>query len=213
MPAAETILSGLSAVANEWRSLAIAWHIVLVALVVALGAGWRPSVRLLAFMMIAPLASVMLAAWRSGNSFTGTLFVTLVVALVFAAVRLPAARVEPASPARAATGIALVVFGATYPHFVRADSWLTYLYASPLGLLPCPTLSAVIGGTLIVSNLRAGFWSAMLAMAGSLYGAIGVFRLGVTLDVVLLLASGILMAVVTRGSARRQPAPESVAPA
>ena len=42
VPSAETILTGLTAIANEWRWLAILWHVLLGALLVTLFAGWRP---------------------------------------------------------------------------------------------------------------------------------------------------------------------------
>jgi hypothetical protein len=100
-----------------------------------------------------------------------------------------------------ASGVALVVFGGTYPHFIRTDSWTTYLYASPFGILPCPTLSTVIGVTVIFSNFGSPSWSTALAGVGLVYGAIGVFKLGVVLDSGLLLASGVLVAAVARDGA------------
>ena len=47
VPPPETILAGLAAIANDWRSLAIAWHVLLGVLLVLLLAGWRPSARLM----------------------------------------------------------------------------------------------------------------------------------------------------------------------
>jgi hypothetical protein len=78
---------------------------------------------------------------------------------------------------------------------------MTYLYASPFGILPCPTLSTVIGLTIISSNFSSVAWSAALAAAAVVYGAIGVFRLGVVLDAGLLLASGALGVAVARDAA------------
>ena len=63
---------------------------------------------------------------------------------------------------------------------------MTYGYAAPLGVLPCPTLSAVIGATLILGLLGSAVWSITLAVAGLVYGAVGVFVFGVQLDYVLL---------------------------
>jgi hypothetical protein len=87
---------------------------------------------------------------------------------------------------------------------VRTDSWTTYIYASPFGILPCPTLSVVIGITLLFPDLRSRSWTTSLAVASLLYGAIGVFRLGVVLDWGLLLASATLAAATASDLTRWQ---------
>jgi hypothetical protein len=198
MPSPDTVLAGLTALANEWRSLAIAWHVVLGALTLMLVAGWRPRTRLLGRLLIAPLASVAVLAWLSGNPFNGIVFVVLAAALVPAATRFANTPARLGSPACVAAGAAFMVFGWTYPHFLHTDSWTTYLYAAPFGILPCPTLSVVIGMTLAFENLHARHWSTSLAIAGVWYGAVGIFALDVVLDSVLLLASALLSIVVFR---------------
>ena len=45
---------------------------------------------------------------------------------------------------------------------------MAYAYASPFGLLPCPTLSVVIGLTLIFGGLQSTAWSVLLIAAGVL---------------------------------------------
>jgi hypothetical protein len=92
-------------------------------------------------------------------------------------------------------GAALVAFGWTYPHFLPGHHWTVYTYAAPFGLLPCPTLAAVIGLTLVVGMLRSKAWSLTLAAAGFAYGAMGVFSLNVTLDYGLLAGATLLGAV------------------
>lgn len=196
MPSSETVLTGLATIANDWRWLAIAWHVLLAAVFAPLLAGWRPSVRLVGPLLTAPLLSVGLVAWLSGNPFNGTVFGILAATLAAASARLPNASVVLASPIWRVPGVAVVLFGWTYPHFLGTDTWTTYLYAAPFGLLPCPTLSVVIGATLLFPNLRSRVWSTALVMAGLVYGTIGVFRLGVSLDWALLLASAILAAAV-----------------
>jgi hypothetical protein len=198
MPSPDSVLAGLSAIASDWRWLAITCHALLGVLFVALLAGWRPSIRLIGSLLISPLLSVSLVAWLSGNAFNGTVVAILAAVLVATATRFANAAVRLASSARLVLGAACVMFGWTYPHFVRTDSWTTYLYASPFGILPCPTLSVLIGVTVIVSNLGSTSWSTALAGAGLLYGVIGVFQLGVVLDWGLVLASGILGATVAR---------------
>ena len=200
----EDILAGLTAVANDWRWLAITWHVILASVAVMLLAGWKPSVRLCGYLLGAPLVSVSIVAWLAGNPFNGTTFAVLAVMLVWAASRASDAPVQRATPAWLALGAALIVFGWVYPHFLRTDSWSAYFYASPFGLLPCPTLSIAIGVTLVVRPLASRTWSMTLAAAGLLYGAVGVFRLGVGLDWVLLVASTILLTVQAFGQDARR---------
>jgi hypothetical protein len=198
VPSPDTVLTGLTAIANDWRWLAITWHALLAALAVMLIARWRPSTRLLGRLVVGPLLSVSVVAWLSGNPFNGLLFAILAVMLATTTLR-PATPVLPAPSARVVAGVGLVVFGWTYPHFLSTDGWTTYLYASPFGILPCPTLSMVIGLTLIFENLGSTRWNGALVVAGLLYGAVGVFRLGVVLDWGLLLASAALAAAMAGG--------------
>jgi hypothetical protein len=198
VPSPETILAGLAAIANDWRWLAIAWHVLLGALLVMLLAGWQPPVRFMGQLFGAPLVSVSCMAFLSRNPFNGTVFAILAAVLVVTATGFPNTTVRLNSPNWVGVGAVSVLFGWTYPHFTRADSWTTYLYASPFGILPCPTLATVIGMTVIFSSLGSTAWSATLAGAGLVYGVIGVFRLDVVLDSGLLLASVVLCAATVR---------------
>ena len=200
MPSPETILAGLAAIANDWRWLAMAWHVWVAVLVVLLVGGWRPSVRTAWRLLIAPLISVAVLAWRSGNPFNGAMFAGLAAALTRESFRISDAPVRLASPAWIAPGAALVAFGAIYPHFLQADSPAAYMLASPFGLLPCPTLSVAIGSTLVFANVGSRRWNALLLMASVLYGAIGVFRLGVALDWGLFVGSALLVGRMLDGA-------------
>lgn len=155
------ILAGLTAIANDWRGLAIAWHVVLAVVLLLLATGWRLSTRVLGHLLVMPLLSVSLLAWLSGSLFNGTTFAALAGVLTWGA---------------------------------------PYLYSAPFGLLPCPILSVVIGMTLLVHSLRSSSWNTPLVVAGLLYGAVGSFQLGVTLDWALLFASA---ALVLYGSAAK----------
>jgi hypothetical protein len=95
-------------------------------------------------------------------------------------------------PWQIVSGTMMIAFGLVYPHFVNATSILDYLYRPPTGLLPCPTLSLLIGVGLAVNGLDARGWSLLLSVAGLLYGVIGAFRLGVQIDIVLLIGSLLL---------------------
>jgi hypothetical protein len=194
VPTSEVILSWATAVANEWRWLAIAWHVALATLLIAVIA--RVSRRLLAFLLLSPVVSVALLAARSGNLFNALTFAAIAALLLRAAVSLPAGPVTLASPGWVFAGTALVAFGWVYPHFLQAATWVAYLYASPFGLLPCPTLAVVLGVTLACDGLRSAKWSVPLSAAGLLYGLIGIAILQVSLDVWLLIGA-ILVGIAT----------------
>ena len=196
VPSPDTLLTALAAVANGWRWLAIAWHVLFATMFVALVAGWRPRARVLGHMLLGPLVSVSFIAWASGNPFNGTMFGVLAAALVWSLASLGNSAMTLGPSTWVAVGGVITAFGWMYPHFVTTESWMTYLYASPFGILPCPTLAVVIGMTLMGRHLRAVRWQAVLIVAGLLYGAIGVFRLGVVLDWGLLLASLALTAAL-----------------
>jgi hypothetical protein len=204
VPPAETVLNGLTTLANDWRSLAIAWHLLLAALLVSLLAGRRPSSRVAACLAGAPMLCVGVLAWVAGNPFNGAVFTILAGTLVGGAYRVSNTIMRPASRASVALGAAIIMFGSTYPHFINTDSWTAYLYAAPFGILPCPTIAVVIGFTLLFRSLWPNLTTLALAAAGLLYGAVGVFRLGVALDWGLLVASGLLAIRFGSGSGEQE---------
>jgi hypothetical protein len=204
MPSSEAILNGLTAIANDWQELALVWHVWLATLIVALLAGWRPSNRIGGTLFIAPVLSVGVLAWASANPFNAAAFAILAVALIIIANRLTNERVRIASWVPFLSGTLLVAFGWICPHFLSADSWAAYIYASPFGLVPCPTLSVLIGVTLILDRLGSTPWCTTLVAAGSIYGAMEVSRLGVVLDYGLLAGVGVVAAVTVREQRMRR---------
>jgi hypothetical protein len=194
MPSAAAILDGLGAAANDWRAVAVAWHALLGALLCGLWVGWRPSKRFAGALLCAPLVSVAALAWVGNNPFNGTAFAALSLALAAVALRFPPAVVDISSPTSRVVGAILIAFGWGYPHFLQTQSSVAYLYAAPLGVLPCPTLSAVLGTSLLLNLFNSQSWSVLLSFAAVVYGLFGAFGLGVGIDLVLL-AGGIALAI------------------
>lgn len=186
MPTAHDLVANLTTTANEWRALATAWHVFLGVLLVSLYMGWRPSTRLLAPMLVVPLLGVSIVAGLSGNAFNSSVFAVLALVLGALAFTRSSGRVAVASSRLVSIGAALVTFGAAYPHFVEAESWLAYAYAAPFGLVPCPTLAVVIGVSLMLDGLGSSAWSGVLAAAGIGYAIVGVAWFGIAIDLVLL---------------------------
>jgi len=195
MPSISEILLALSSLANQWRHVAIAWHAALgVSLLTILG-GWRPPMRIAAYALVSLLVSVAVAAFASGNVVNGIAFSALSIALCAVARRFSNEVIRINWRVIALPGMLLLAFGWGYPHFLETGHWTEYAYAAPLGLLPCPTLSSVTGLSILCGQFGSRAWVRILTSAGLLYGAIGVFVLGVTLDYVLL--AGALVSLVS----------------
>ncbi len=197
MPSSPEVIEALTGISNAWRTVAIAWHVALGALLVGLLVGYRPSRRAMGVLLALPLASVSILAWSSGNPFNGLVFAALSLVLAVLGLRLTTHRVQMGPSLSMVFGVVLVVFGWVYPHFLETDAWTAYLYAAPLGLVPCSTLSAIVGITLIVKAPDSRPWSVVLSIASLLYGLIGVLLLDVTIDWFLVVGAVLLLTKAT----------------
>jgi hypothetical protein len=198
-------------VANAWRALSLAWHLVFGMLALLALSGLRPSKPLVALLLATPVVSVSALAWTEANPFNGIIFAILAVALVRIALGLPRDPVAVGSGPLLVFGTVLVGFGWTYPHFLEASSWTSYLYAAPLGLVPCPTLSTLVGVSLIVGSFESKAWANTVAAAALVYGVIGMFTLGVAIDAVLLAGAIVLGGTAVCG-VRRMDACRTILP-
>jgi hypothetical protein len=210
MPAAETILAGLSTIASRFWLAAVGWHLLAAVLLVALARGWRPSRRMAAVLVTMPMLSVAVFAFLARNPFNGGVFAAAAVVLLGIAVRLDASPVLVRTGWRAAAGAMMIGFAWIYPHFLGGISPWAYLLASPMGLIPCPTISLVIGASLLLGGFESPRWTAAVAIVGLFYGLFGVLRLGVTMDA-LLTVGAVALALLALGTNRRKGArsPES----
>jgi len=178
MTSARAILEGLTAIANDSFSFAVAWHLILAGALVALAAGWRPTQRLSGVLLALPIASVSAVAWIYGNPFNGSVLAACAATLVLLA--LTNASTKPVAPARGwarRIGALMIALGWVYPHFLVARSPWAYFYGAPVGLIPCPTLAMTIGLALIGGAPRLRSWSLMLGGVGMFYALFGAFRL------------------------------------
>jgi hypothetical protein len=196
MPSPEQILNGLKEISNNWQFLAIIWHIYFAALVIGLIAGLRFPNSIMGILLGLPLLSVSAMAWVTSNPFNGTIFALVGLATIVVSIRSPKTKVRIGPTWALVAGLIMFVFGWLYPHFVEGSSPLRYLYSSPTGLIPCPTLSIVIGLGLVLAGLGSRTWSLILGVTGVFYGIFGAARLGVTIDWVLLLGA---VSIVTLG--------------
>lgn len=191
MPAPEEILTGLRSITNDWRLLAIFWHGYFAVLMLGLALGRHMKERMVGALLAVPLFSVSALAWSNGNPFNGVLFAVTGVVLLGIAVRLPGESVAISPMRFTVPGAFLIVFGWLYPHFLDDAALIAYLYSAPTGLVPCPTLSVLIGFTLVLRGLRSRAWCLVLSTAGVFYGAYGAGRLGVTIDWILFFGASV----------------------
>lgn len=189
MPTAEELRAGLSAIANDWRQLSMLWHGYFTVLILVLISGLRPTVRTCGLLLALPLLSVSVLAWIHNNPFNGASFALMGILLPGIAAYRGREEVRVSPRWLTVSGAFMVGFGWLYPHFLNNPAPAAYLYSAPTGLIPCPTLSIVIGFTLMLGGLRSRPWCLVLTMAGLFYGAFGVGWLGVKIDGVLCLGA------------------------
>ena len=201
MPHHEAITSAAAAIAQRWWALAVVWHVFFGAVVLA-AVKWNVSQRTLGWLLVVPLASVSAMAWTADNPFNGAFFGVLSIALAMLAARFRAERSRFAPQPVFSAGLVLFAFGWVYPHFLDPSHPATYGVAAPLGLLPCPTLAAVLGVSLMLGLYRRRSWTGTIAVAAALYGAMGVFWLGVSLDVGLLAGAAVLWVLHVNSTSR-----------
>jgi len=189
MPDKEAILSGLQKIVNDYSTIAIIWHILFYALVVALIAKWLPSNRFLALLFCLPVLSVAVMAFMTGNPFNGILFSLLTLLLFIFGLRATVQPLQVSQIIFMVIGILMIVFGLFYPHFTQGDSFMKYFYASPAGLIPCPTLSIIIGFLLLYNGLGSQAITLLMVIYGLFYGLFGTLRLAVYPDIFLIFGS------------------------
>jgi len=193
MPTPIEILNGLASIANEMISLAIVWHVLVAFVLIGLLFGWRPSRKIGASLLAIPLLSVSILAWIYNNPFNGAVFLLFAIILAVIGLRMPSETIQKAPTWAFLFGVLMILFGWVYPHFLGDGSWAQYLYAAPIGLIPCPTLSLTIGFAMIANGFSSRTWSIALVIIGIFYSLFGAVRLGVYIDFTLLAGSLLLL--------------------
>lgn len=189
----QEIISGLQAIVNEYSMYAVIWHVVFYVLIIALIANWKPSNELFVLFISLPALSVAIFALLSGNPFNGTLFSILAILILIFGVKASSQPVSISQMPFVVTGILMIVFGLIYPHFIEPNSVIKYLYASPVGLIPCPTLSILIGFVLLFNGFGSQPITLTLITFGLFYGIFGVLKLAVYLDFFLVFGTVTLL--------------------
>lgn len=198
----DEILNGLQAIVNDNSPVAIAWHVVLYVLIIALLARWLPSNKLLLMLLCLPVMSVAIMAFAGGNPFNGMLFSILTALAFIFGLKASGQPLQTSGLVFMLIGILMIAFGLLYPHFGQEGSIVRYLYASPVGLIPCPTLSLLVGFLLLYNGFGSQAATLTFVIFGLFYGIFGVLKLGVFLDLFLVFGSVSLLVkyiIVIRG--------------
>ncbi len=189
----EDIIAGLQSIVNNYTTVAILWHGLFYVLIAALVTKWDPSNRIMGIIMALPILSVAILALISGNPFNGTVFSIATILLIYFGFKATIQVISYSQIAFIIAGIFMIVFGLIYPHFIKPDSIFKYLYESPVGLIPCPTLSIIIGFLLIYNGFGSNSITLTFIILGLFYGIFGVLKLAVYLDLFLLFGTFTLL--------------------
>ena len=210
MPTGDQILTSLSDVANNWRLVAVFWHGYFAVLAAGLVVGLRPSNRTTGLLLSLPLLSVSALAWMTGNPFNGTVFAFLGIVLISVSICLLQGKITISASWTLGPGLFLFLFGFVYPQFTLTSSPFEYLFTAPTGLIPCPTLSIVIGASMILGCLGSRVWPLVLGLAALFFGVYGATYLGVAIDWVLFGGALLLIFMIHRKRYGNQKHVESV---
>ncbi len=192
---AGTIVSGLLVLANEHRTTALFWHAVLLAALLWVAcARARPPRVVVAMLLMTPVVSAATLALLHVHRFNGVALTVLLALLGAAVIQVPALPVERARGLGWWLGWLLVALAAGYPHFAQVPAAWQYALYAPLGVLPCPTLALLVGGSLLTSGLQSRAWCMAVSAFALAYGMLGAFWLGVWLDLALVIGALALLA-------------------
>ena len=199
MSVIDDILTRLTNISNTWRPIAIVWHAFFAVIVILLLIGIRPSKRITGILIALPLLSVSIIAFLSLDPFNGIIFAVICILVIVVSMKLPHEKIQIAPIVILIPGIVMFLFGWAYPYFLDTSSNWSFLYSSPTGLIPCPTLAIVIGLALILNGFESRNLSLILGISGMFYGIFGAIILGVTIEWVLLLGSLVILLLAIVG--------------
>lgn len=189
----DEIIAGLISVANDYSNIAIVWHIIILILLAALFAGWKPENSLMILLLSSLLMSVSAFASLQGNIFNASVFAFLVIMSIYSTLRAGNGMISGDRSWPDIAGLLLIIFGLIYPEFLKTYSPIEYTYASPIGLIPCPTISALTGFALVYKGFRSRMWSITIGVAGMFYGLMGAFYLDMYVDWILVAGAVVLI--------------------
>lgn len=184
------ILSYIGAVAGKYIWLNVTLHIVCYAAVALLFVpGFRYKKAVWNSLVTVLFSSVAAIALLNGNPFNFGIFAIAAAFAVFEIVKRRGAAdlsftSDTAHNIRTAIFLVVALFGLIYPHFVDAHPALMP-FVSPLGIIPCPTLTFVLGiANILYPRVNRALYT-VLALLGVFYGITGLLLVNVYFDIPL----------------------------
>jgi hypothetical protein len=186
----QEIQTSLFSAAMSTKTFSLVVHIIF-ALILTFGLIFRGARNILFFIF---LAIVSLSATAAAIVFKlipniivfGLLFILIIRAFLIGKLNFDLQNLPVAD---AFFGILALVFGFWYFHWVEQPILLTALIFSPMGMLNCPTLLAMIGFLILSSKPHSDLLEAAVAISTIFFGFFGLMRLNAYIDVVLIITS------------------------
>jgi hypothetical protein len=100
---------------------------------------------------------------------------------------------EHIAPINFIFGIAGLLFGFWYLHWVESPVWLNAMLYSPLGVVNCPTMATICGFLCLARKPRSAILEMTVALATLYFGFFGLFRLGAYVDIILIICALFLL--------------------
>lgn len=194
MPSTEFIISTLTNLVNDYKYFSIIWHLFFFALIIFIYNKNKPSNKITSIILIIPLLSVSMFAIIQKNPFNSIIFGLLFIVLLIIGLKLSDEKIKISINFWTISGLILIAFGWIYPHFLNSN-FILYLIMAPIGIIPCPTLSIIIGFALLLNGFDSKLWTITLSLIGIFYGLTGTLALKVYIDIILLAGSVILMSM------------------
>lgn len=160
--------------------------LIVLALYVFLKKRGRTAHWLISAQIVLLCSTVSYAAFRNANLFNGVVFSSLAL---FWISEIALGRMAPiwekVSKTRTILSIFVALWGYYYPHFIEIP-YLTGIWRSPTGLVPCPTLMLILAWCVfaVPEYNHVVYW--IMISVGLFYGFVGVFMLHIWQDLPLI---------------------------
>ena len=185
----EQILAGLKITVETYSGLRVVHHILLPVVLLFFVFFKEKASRLVSlYILLAFLTVFLISLAPIRNVFYLIVFGFLTILAVFEFLN-PKNDYSMKDTPKINVIIALVAgfLGFWYPHFVEGS--FKALYASPYGIIPCPTLLVILSFFLVFYPNSNRFFHWVLILVGLFFGFFGFFILKVRIDLALLALS------------------------
>lgn len=195
---AESMVNYLIMVSNRNISINLLIHtIIFLSLIVIFFAKDNKLRKYSIYFSILTLSgSVLINAICGGNKFHIITFALIFLTILFGIITNNEQFNRPEKNINTVFSIIFLIIGIWYPEFVEANA-LTYFFVSPMGIVPCPTLIAIIGLMSLYYD-KVKIIQFMIIFMGSIYGIIGTFVFKVYFDIWLIAAVAYLLLNIIR---------------